>query len=157
MGFAVTGGVGFKNPFDLVADATEGIEFAFACTDGVGRIIEAPMIAVEQAGKGGAGLIGIAANGDHGGDAGIEVSVEVVGGVLRGVDANFGERFKGERVHLALGFGAGAEDFKEVAGGGTEDAFRHVTAAGVSGTEDEHFGFFHMYWVGCLEEICEGV
>ena len=46
-------------------------------------------------------------------------------------------------MDFAFGLGASAEDFQEVAGGGAEDAFSHVTAAGVSGAEDENFGFFH--------------
>ena len=52
-------------------------------------------------------------------------------------------RLQGERVHGALGFGAGAEDLEEIAGGGAENGLGHVAAAGVAGAENEYFRFIH--------------
>ena len=141
--FTKASGIGLKDEFDLVADAAEGVEFTFALADGMGWVLESPMVAVEHSGEGGAGLVGIAADRNDGGDSGIEVLVEVVGGMMGGVDADFGKGFEGEGMNGALGFGAGTEDFKKVAAGGAQNAFRHMAAAGVSGAEDEYFWFFH--------------
>ena len=143
--FAIAGGIGFKDEFDLVADSAEGIEFGFAGANGVGGIFEAPVVALTLSGKAWAGLIGVAADGDDGVDAGVEVLVEMVRGVFAGVVADFAKGFDGEGVDFALGLRSGAENFKEVACSGAEDAFSHVAAAGVSGAEDEYFGFGHSW------------
>ena len=58
------------------------------------------MIAIHHSGKGRAGLVRIAADGDYRSDTLIEVDVEVVGAVMAGVDADFFERFERKRMHL---------------------------------------------------------
>ena len=100
--FAVAGGIGFKDEFDLVADSAEGIEFGFAGANGVG-IFETPVVALTLSGKAWAGLIGVAADGDDGVDAGVEVLVEMVRGVFAGVVADFAEGFDGEGWTSPLG------------------------------------------------------
>ena len=61
--------------------------------------------------------------------------------VIRDINTDFQEGGDGVGVHVARGLGARAVDGDEVRGGGVEDAFGHVAAAGVAGAEDEDGGF----------------
>ena len=136
-GCAEAGGVGFENQFDLVAYAAEfGKDFGFGA-GGMGRVGEAPVVAVYLAGVTRACLVGVAAHGDDGGDVAVEKGVHVFRSVGGEVDADFAHDLEGFGVNVAGGFGAGAVHGDEVAGGGAEDALGHVAAAGVAGAEDQ--------------------
>ena len=143
-GLTVTGGIGFKNKFDLIADAAEGIEFRFVRSHSMGGVFKAPVITLALSGEGRADLVGVTANCDYRVDAGLEVLVEMIGGMFTGVVTDFAECLDSEWVNFALGLGPGAEDFKEVACDGAEDAFGHMAATGVTGAEDEYFGLGHV-------------
>ncbi len=49
----------------------------------------------------------------------------------------------GAGMHVSSGLRASAEDFEKVASGIAQDAFRHVTATGVTGAQNEYFGCGH--------------
>lgn len=139
------GGVGLEDAAHFVADLAEGGEDLFFCAFGFGGIEEAPVVAVGLAGEHGAGLIGVAADGDDGFDRLVEEFVEVFGAMVGDVDACFGHDFDGEGVDVAGRFGAGALDVENMAGAGAEESFSDVTATRVAGAEDQDggFGFFH--------------
>ena len=134
---AATGGVGFENTADFIANSTEDCELLVFCAGGVSRIIEAPVVPVYLAGKCGADLVRVSANGDDGFDFPIEKFAQVLGVVRTGVDANFCKRADGERVDKASGFAAGACDFENITRGGAEDGFGEMRPARIAGAEDE--------------------
>ena len=70
--------VGFEDAADFIADASEDGELLFVGAGGVGWVVEAPVVAVHLAGKRGADLVGIAADGDDGFDRLGEEFVEVL-------------------------------------------------------------------------------
>lgn len=57
----------------------EQIEHVRSSAGGVGGVVEGPVVAIHLTGENGAGLVGVAADGDHGGDILIEEFVEVLG------------------------------------------------------------------------------
>jgi hypothetical protein len=145
-GVFAAGGVGFEGAADFVADLAEDGEDLVFGAFGFGGVVEGPVVAIHLAGEDGAGLVGVAADGDDGFDFLGEEFVEVFGAVGGDVDTDFGHDFDGEGVDVTGGFGAGALDVEEVSGGGAEDAFGEVAAAGISGAEDQDGGF-HFWWV----------
>lgn len=102
-GLAVAGGVGLEDHADFIADAAEGLDFCFAGADGFGWVLKAPVIAGDFAGKCGACLIGISADGDDGLDVLVEKLLEVLGGVAGDIDADFRECGDGGGVDVAGG------------------------------------------------------
>lgn len=126
---------------DFVPHAAELLEDFFIGPGGVGGVVESPVIAVYLAGEHGAGLIGVAADGDDGIDLLPEEFVHVLGVVATDVDADFGHGGDGLRVNVASRLRACALDVEDVPCGLAEDSLGHVAAAGVSGAEDEDGGF----------------
>ena len=108
----------------------------------MGGVVEAPVVPVHLAGKHRASLVGISADGDDGLDFPGKELVHVLGTMAGKVDADLRERPDRQGVDVTGGFRAGALDVEQVSGGGTQDALRHVAAAGVPGTEDKD-GRFH--------------
>jgi hypothetical protein len=131
-------GVGGENRINFIADAAEDSKLFFIVSFGMGGVVEGPVVAMGLAGEGGAGLIGVAADGDDGIDFTVEEAVEVFGLGGGDVDISFLEGLDGEGVDVAGGVGAGGGDFEEVAGGLAEEGFGHLGAAGVSGAEDQY-------------------
>jgi hypothetical protein len=113
-----SGGIGLEDKLDLIADAAELIEDFRLSSRGVCGIIEAPMKAVKLTGEHGAGLIGVATDGDHGINGTVQELIHVFGVMSRDVDADFFEDFDGLRVNIAGGLGAGAGDLDEITGRG---------------------------------------
>ena len=72
-------GVGFEDAADFVADPLEDEELFGFGASGVCWVVEAPVVAVELAWEDGAGLVGVAADGDDGFDVVVEELVEVFG------------------------------------------------------------------------------
>jgi|JI10StandDraft_1071094.scaffolds.fasta_scaffold65153_3 hypothetical protein len=136
-------GIGFEDALDLIAHAAEDGHYLLIGAGGMSGIIETPMVAVELTGEHGAGLIGIAADGDDGLDVLVQELVHVLAGVRADVDANLCHGFDAERVDVACGLGAGAGDDVAVIERGAEDAFGEMGAAGVAGAEDEDGRFVH--------------
>ena len=136
-------GVGLKHLTDFIAHAAEDEKLLLFGAGGVGGVVKAPVVAVYLAGKHGAGLIGIAADGDDGFNVLIEELIEVLGMMRGDVDADLGHDFDGEGMDVAGGLGAGAGDGVAFTQDVAEDAFGEVGAAGVAGAEDEDGGLFH--------------
>jgi hypothetical protein len=112
---------------------------------GVRRIVEGPVVAVHLAGKHRAGLVGVAADGDHGFHLVVEEKIHVLRLVRADVDADLGQRLDGERVDVSGGLRAGAFDAEAVAERAFQDAFGEVRAAAVAGAEDEDGGGGHGF------------
>jgi len=132
-----SGGIGLEHEPDLITDAAEFIENLLLGSRRMGRVIEAPVKAVKLTGEHGAGLVGIAANGDHGIDGTVQELIHVFGVMSGYVDSDFLEDLDGLGVDIAGGFRSGTGDLNEVAGGGAKDPLREMAAAGISGAEDE--------------------
>jgi hypothetical protein len=130
-------GIGFKHELDLITDSAEFVEDFLLGSRGVGRIIKAPVKAVKLSGEHRAGLIGVAADGDHGINGTVQELIHVFGVMSRDVDSDFLEDFDGLWMDIAGGFGAGAGHLDEVACGRSEDAFGEMATAGVAGAKDE--------------------
>lgn len=136
-----SGGIRFKNLFDFIADAAEDFELFFLVPFGVRRVVEAPVMSIELAGKHRAGLVGIAANGDDGFDLLFQKFVHVLGAMFRDVDANLGHHANGERMDVAGGFASGALHIEDVPGSRAQDSLGQMAAAGIAGAKDENGGF----------------
>lgn len=132
-------GVGAEDAGNFVADAAEFVaDFLFGA-GGVSWVVEGEVVAADLAWEHGAGLVGVAADGDDGLDVLVEEFVEVFGSVVGDVDADFLEDFDGHGVDVASGLGASGGDGvvgEELA----EDAFGDVGAAGVAGAEYKDHG-----------------
>lgn len=147
MTLAVACRVSLEYKLDLVADAPEAIENLFLRARGVGRIVEAPVVAVGLPGKHRARSIGVSADRDDGGDIPIQKLVHVLGGVMSNIDSDFLEDGNGLGMDVPGGIGPGAMDFHQVSGRMPKNAFRHVASAGVSGTKNQNSRFvagFHF-------------
>jgi hypothetical protein len=140
------GRISFKHSSDLIPHASEQLHLFLVTAYGVRGIVKAPMMAISLARESGAGLIGVAANGDDCFHRLLQKVVHVLGSVRRDVDTDFTERGDRERMNVTSRLAAGAGDFKFTFAGGAENAFGHVATAGVSGAEDEHkwFGVLHF-------------
>ena len=116
---------------DVVAHLLEGVpNFRLAPLD-LCRVGEWPVMAVRLAAVGGAGMVGVVANGDDSLDVALEKLVHVLGRVCGNIDADVGQGADGEGMD-----GTGALDIEQIAGDVAEDAFGHVGATGVAGAED---------------------
>lgn len=104
------GGVGLEDAADFIAHPAEDLHLLLLASSGVGGIVEAPVVAVELAGKHGAGLVGIAADGDDGLDVLAEELVHVLAGVRADIEPDLGHGFDSERMHITGGLGARAGD-----------------------------------------------
>lgn len=118
--------IGTENFPDLVPHAAENGELLFLCAGGVGGVVEGPVVAVHLAGEHGAGLVGVAADGDDGFHPVIEEKVHVLRVMAGGVDADFLQRADRERVDVSSGIRAGAFDAEIFAEGFAEDRFGEV-------------------------------
>jgi hypothetical protein len=106
-----TEGISGKNRLNFIADTAEDRKLFFVCSLGVGGVVEGPMVTIYLAGEGGAGLIGVAADGDDGFDVAVEELVEVLGLGGGELDVVFLEGLDGEGVDVSGGVGAGGGDF----------------------------------------------
>lgn len=131
------GGIRFKNQLNLVAHTAKLVENFIFGSRGMGRIIEAPMVAVQLTREHGAGLVGIATDRYDRIDGAVQKLLEMLGVMGRDIDADLLHYFDRLWVNVTGRFGAGAGDFNEVAGSGAEDALGKVTPARVTCAEDE--------------------
>lgn len=138
-----TGGVGIKDSFDLIPHAAEDRHDFFLGACSMGGIIEAPVVAVDLAGKHRAGLIGIATDGDHGLDVLIQELVHVLAGMGADVDADLGHGFDTERVDITGRLRTSAGYVVLISQCLSKDAFSEMGAAGVAGAKDEDSRFAH--------------
>ena len=97
-------GVSFENAADLISHIAEDCENFFVRTLCFGGIKEAPMMALKLARENGAGLVGIATDGDYSMDRLVEEFVQVFGPMMGNVDADLGHDFDGERMNIARRF-----------------------------------------------------
>jgi hypothetical protein len=113
-------------------------------------VIKSPVEAIYLTGEHRAGLVGIAADGDHRIDVACQELLEVLRGVARDINPDLLQDFDGLGVDIARRFGARTGDFDEIACGGPEDAFGKVAAAGIASAEDEDERFVaHGFgWLG---------
>jgi hypothetical protein len=94
-------------------------------------------------------LVGVSADGDDGVNFAPQKIIHVFRGVGGNIDPDFGQSGDGLRVDIARWIGSRAMDFNDISSGGAEDAFGHVTAAGVARAKDEDGWFVHGFleWV----------
>lgn len=111
----------------------------------MGRIAEAPVIAIHLPREDGAHLVGVAADGDDGRDGDLQELGEVLGTVRRGVEADLLEDFERHRMHVTSRLGTGAGDVGQVADGPAEDRFGEMAAARITGAQDEDEGLAHRW------------
>jgi hypothetical protein len=139
--FAQPRGIGVEHLADLVPHAAELRQHLLLVAFGVCGVIEAPVMAIHLPGIEGARLVGVAADSDDGLNLAVEKCVHVLRCVGGNVDADLLQHLDRLGVDKAGGFRPRAVHVDEVAGGGMEDAFSHVAAAGITGAEDEDVGF----------------
>ena len=131
-GLAVVG----EHAADVVAHLLEGVPNFRLAALGLCRVGEWPVMAVRLAAVGGAGMVGVVANGDDSLDVALEKLVHVLGRVCGNIDADVGQGADGEGMNGTGGVGTGALDIEQIAGDVAEDAFGHVGATGVAGAEN---------------------
>ena len=139
-GILSSGGVGFEDAADFVADLAEDLKDLFLSALGVGGVQEAPVVTVYLAGKDGAGLVGMAADGDDGFDFLAQKFIQMFRAMVRDINPHLLHDTDGQGMHIAGRFGAGALDIENITGGGAQKAFRQVAATGVAGAEDQNDG-----------------
>jgi len=103
----------------------------------MGRIVETPMETVDLTREHGAGLVGVAADGDDRVDIPVQELLKVLGGVSGDVDSYLLHDLDRLWMDVTGRLGARAGNLDQVTGGGTKDSFCQVTPAGVAGAEDE--------------------
>ena len=141
-----TFGIGGEHAADFVPHAAEDGQLLLVGANGLRRVVEAPMMTVQLAGEQRTGLIGIAADGDHGFHRLLQKVVHVLG-VMRGnINANFLHHLNAERMHIPRRLRASAVDIKNVARDSAQDAFGEMAAARIAGAENEHSGFHFLDW-----------
>lgn len=96
------------------------------------------MVAINLTGKNRANLIGVATDGDDGLHRLVKKLGEMLRAVVLEVDADFAHDADGQRVNIARRFAAGTGDTKAPLRGGPKKPFGEMTAAGVSGAENEN-------------------
>lgn len=96
-------GIGREDSLDFIADAAEDGDLLLFGAGCMGGIIERKVVAIDLAGKQGAGLIGIAAYGDHRLDVVVQEFVEMLGTMMADIDADLIHDADGERVDVACG------------------------------------------------------
>jgi hypothetical protein len=98
------------------------------------------MESVNLTGKDWAGGVSVAADSDNGLDVLTDKLVEMLGAVMADIDADFLHHPHSQRMHVARRIAAGTLHIKLIASGGAQDAFGHVAATTVPGTENQHDG-----------------
>jgi len=106
-------------------------------------IVERPVVSVYLAGEDRTGLVGVAADCDHGIDRLGHELVPRLRAMVRDIDADLFHSDNSERVNVASGLGPGADDVEEIAGSSIQNAFCKMTAARVARAKDEDRGLVH--------------
>ena len=143
-GFFEAFGVGSEDEGDFVSDFSENDELLFFGSFCQCGVFKAPVVAMNLTGKERAGFARVAADCNDGVDACFEKGVPLFGRMRGKIDVDFGHYFDGEGVNGAGGVRTRAGDFSKGSEFFSENAFSHVTAAGVSGAKNEDVaaGFF---------------
>ena len=110
-----TGGVGFKDEFDLVASATKLGENFFIGACRVGGIVKSPVVAVYLSRKHRTRLVRIATDRDDCINLLIEEFAQVLGAMAGNVDADFLHDLDSFGMNVTGWLRAGAMDVNEVA------------------------------------------
>lgn len=135
-----TGGIGFEHLAHLIPHAAEFGQDFLLCTLGVRWVIEAPVMAVHLPRKERACLVGVSADSDDSRNLAVKKGVHVLRRVSGNVDVDLLHHLDSKRVDEADWFRPRAVYIDDVAGGGAQDAFSHVAAAGIPGAENEDDG-----------------
>src|ERR1044071_665776 len=126
---------------NLVPHPAKHLHLFLIRTWGVGGIVEGPVKTLDGPGKDRAGVVGFAADGDHGVDRMREELLQALGHVPPDVDSDFRHGPDGQRMNEASGLGTGAVRLEDVARRRPEDPFGHLAAAGIAGAKDKHLRF----------------
>lgn len=138
---APPGAVRPEDTLDFVTNPAEHSKPFLIGSRRVSGIVEAPMVAVHLAREHRASLVSVPANRDDGFHFPIEKLVHVLGAMAGDVDADFLHGLNGHGVNVTGRLRAGAVDVEQVTRNLVENALGEMTAAGVSGAEDENERF----------------
>jgi len=130
-------GVGFKNEFDLISNPTELVKDFLLGSCGMSGVIEAPMETVELTGEHRACLIGVATDGDDGINGAIQELIKMLRAMPGDIDADLLHHLDGLGVNIPGGLGSSAGNLDKITSSGAKHALGEVTAARVSGAENE--------------------
>ena len=96
--------VGFKNLPEFIPYTPKNSKLLLITSDGIGRILKAPMMAVDLAGKYRASLISITANGNDGFHLLLQKLLEGLGAMVGNIDSNLLHHLNGLGVDIARRF-----------------------------------------------------
>ena len=134
--------IGFERGADFITDAPEYRELLLFASRGVRWIVEGEMMASGMTGEHGARLVGLATDGDHGVDARLQEFIEMLGTVLRDVDADLRHRADGEWMDVSRRLRTSAGNLEAIAKSTAQDPLSEMRPATVAGAEnqDQRFG-----------------
>lgn len=127
-----TGGVGFKDALNLVTDLPENLNLLLFAANRFRRIEKAPVMAIDLTRKNRACLIGIATNRNNRFDILLQKFIEVLGPMLRNIDADFGHNLDRKRMDIASWLAPGALDVDQILGLCPKNSFSKMASAGVA-------------------------
>ena len=90
-------------------------------------------------------FVGVATDGHHVIEINVLEGIDMLGFVLRDIDAGFGHDFDGVGIE-AMSFDAGGVRFDLIAFELAGKSLGHLAAAGVAGAEEEDFEFVFRGW-----------
>jgi hypothetical protein len=134
-------GIDFKGVLYLVSNAAENRQLLFFRPACVSRIIKAPMVPVDLAGKHRTDLVCLSADGDDSLHLPAEEFVEVFGVMAGDINPNLLHNFDCLRVNITGRLGAGALHIKQISSSLSQNTFGHVATAGIARAEDKNDRF----------------
>src|SRR6476646_10354618 len=123
---------------DFIADFPKDNDLLFVRAFSLGRVLEAPMQHSGSIGKDGTRFMSTIAHRDHVVEVLFKVLVDPFGNMVGDINTDLPHDRHGIRVEPDR-MRTGAQDIKLIASQMPEPSFRHLTPAGITGTEKEHF------------------
>ena len=130
----------------FVAYTAKCCQTFFRCPRCCGRVRESPMEPYYSAGKYGARLVGVVANGDDKSEDFSQQGIHMFGLVFRNIDADLCHDRDGVRMD-APWFRTGAVGLPLLPVYGAEQTFGHLGAAGIMGAKKKGGFFVHFWWM----------
>ena len=135
------GGVSLEHETDFITHPAENFHLLGFVSGGVGRIVEAPMMAIYLSRKHWTYLIRLAAHGDNGVNGLIQKFVEVFRAVRGNINADLHQRLDREWMHIARWLAARASHVNQISGRPVQNSFRYMTATRIARAKNEN-GWF---------------
>ena len=135
------GGVSLEHETDFITHPAENFHLFGFVSGGVGRIVEAPMMAIHLSRKHWTYLIRLAAHSDDGVNGLVQKFVEMLRAVFGNINTDLSHGFDRERMHIARWLAARAGHVNQIAGRPVQNSFRYMAATRIARAKNEN-GWF---------------